>query len=163
MCFRLPLHCKYIYASVTLTRSYMHTNKHTYVRICIDRSKTVWLILTACHSVMGYYMANRIQCMFIFTFFCVQLSIKILTYTVLSNTNNFSTDLINPYKESKQVLPLRVRVECEVMSVKEYATLPVSPIRNSTRISSPSTFSKRSYICLLRVVLEKFLNLTNVY
>ena len=64
-------------------------------------------------------------CIFIFVFF-VELFLKRgVLQTVLSNTNNFSTDPFDLYTGHQQVLPLRVRVDLEVM--KEYSTLCRSP------------------------------------
>ena len=51
---------------------------------------------------------------------------EIFLYTVLLNTNNFLIDLFFSLMELWQVLQFWVRVELEVIAMKEYSTLPNS-------------------------------------
>ena len=46
---------------------------------------------------------------------------------VLSNTNNFQIGLLNPTKGAKLVLPVPLRVDLEVMAMKEYSIFSRSP------------------------------------
>ena len=47
-------------------------------------------------------------------------------HVFLSNTNDFQTDLFDPYMGPMQVLTRRVRVDPGLMAMKEYSILPKS-------------------------------------
>ena len=64
--------------------------------------------------------------MFIFTFF-VLLFLKSFFHKILSNTNNYKTDLFDPQIELYPVLPLQVRVYLGVIAMNWHSTLPRFP------------------------------------
>ena len=92
-------------------------------------------ILTACQPVLSYLMTIGYGTAFIIYSYLDFLCICFLRVscsgagvdTVLSNNKNFLKYLFDTKMRYKQLLPLWVKVDLEVISKKEYYTFPSSP------------------------------------